>query len=117
MTCIKKLLNRVIAAALLFFTSLTSFLSLHQEGSPVIYVAFVISHSHSNAAHFGEVKGLIVLMVVRSDPANPHTRGFLPGKDPHRIVILKNIIGKYRGEKMVKEKNKIIITHARLNTA
>lgn len=57
--------------------------------SPVIYVAFVISHSHSNAAHFGEVKGLIVLMVVRSDPAYPNTRRFLPGKDPHRIVILK----------------------------
>lgn len=57
--------------------------------SPVIYVAFVISHSHSHAAHFGEVKGLIVLMVVRSDPADPNTRGFLPGKDPHGIVILK----------------------------
>lgn len=57
--------------------------------SPVIYVAFVISHSHSYAAHFGEVKGLIVLMVVRSDPAYPNTRGFLPSKDPHRIVILK----------------------------
>lgn len=109
MTCIKRLLNRVIAATLLSFTSLKS--------SPVIYVAFVISHSHSNAAHFGEVKGLIVLMVVRSDPANPHTRRFLPSKDPHRIVILKNIIGKYRGEKMVKEKNKIVITHAALNTA
>lgn len=72
----------------------TSFLLLYHEGSPVIYVAFVISHSHSDTAHFGEVKGLIVLMVVRSDPANPNTRGLLPGKDPHRIVILKYIIGK-----------------------
>lgn len=62
--------------------------------SPVINVAFVISHCHSNAAHFGEVKGLIVLMVVRSDPAYPNTRRFLPGKDPHRIVILQIYIWK-----------------------
>lgn len=28
-------------------------------------------------------------MVVRSDPAYPNTRGFLSGKDPQGIVILK----------------------------
>lgn len=60
-------------------------------GSPVIYVAFVISHSHSNTANFGEVKGLIILMVVRGDPANPNTRGLLAGKDPQGVVILKKI--------------------------
>lgn len=79
--------------------------------SPVIYVAFVISHSHSNAAHFGEVKGLIVLMVVRSDPAYPNTRRFLPGKDPHRIVILKYIYLENREEG--KWSKKRIITHTR----
>lgn len=78
--------------------------------SPVIYVAFVISHSHSNAAHFGEVKGRIVLMVVRSDPAYPNTRGFLPGKDPHRIVILKA----YRDRREnVQNKNKLVRTFTR----
>lgn len=54
-----------------------------------MYVAFVISHSNSDSADFGEVKGWIILVVIRSDPANPHTRRLLPSKDPHRIVILK----------------------------
>ncbi len=54
-----------------------------------MYVASVISHSNSDIAHFGEVKGRIILVVVRSDPANPYTGRLLPSKDPHRIVILK----------------------------
>lgn len=54
-----------------------------------MYVAFVISHSNSDTAHFGKVKVWIILVVVRSDPANPNTRRLLPSKDPHRIVILK----------------------------
>lgn len=57
--------------------------------SPVVYVALVVAHSNSDIAHFGEVKGRIVLVVVRSDPADPHTRGLLASKDPHRVVILK----------------------------
>lgn len=81
--------------------------------SPVIYVAFVISHSHSNAAHFGQVKVLIVLMVVRSDPAYPNTRRFLPGKNPHRIVILKIYIWKIEREKKWSKKNKTVITHTK----
>lgn len=54
-----------------------------------MYVAFVVSHSDGDAAHFGEIKCWIILVVVRSDPADPHTRRLLPGKDPHRIEILK----------------------------
>lgn len=54
-----------------------------------MYVSFVIAHSNGDIAYFGEVKGWIILVVVRSDPANPHPRGLLPSKDPHRIVILK----------------------------
>lgn len=54
-----------------------------------MYVAFVISHSDSDTAHLGEVKAWIIQVVVRSDPANPHTRRLLPSKDPHRIIILK----------------------------
>lgn len=54
-----------------------------------MYVAFVISHSNSDRAHFGEVKGWIILVVVRSDPANPHTRRLLSSENPYRIVILK----------------------------
>lgn len=52
-------------------------------------VAFVIAHSNSDAADFGEVKVRIVLVVVRGDPADPNTGGLLPSKDPHRIIILK----------------------------
>lgn len=54
-----------------------------------MYVASVISHSDSDTAHFGEVKGWIKLVVIRGDPANPHTRGLLPSKDPHTVVILE----------------------------
>lgn len=54
-----------------------------------MYVAFVISYSNCDTTHFGEVKVWIILVVVRSDPANPNTRRLLPSKDPHRIVILK----------------------------
>ena len=54
-----------------------------------MYVAFVISNSNSDTAHLGEVKAWIILVIVRGDPADPHTRGLLPSKDPHRIVILK----------------------------
>ena len=48
-----------------------------------MYVASVISHGERDTAHFGEVKVRIVLVVVRGDPANPHTGGLLPGEDPH----------------------------------
>lgn len=55
---------------------------------PVVYVAFVISHRNGDTAHFGEVKVWIILVVVRSDPANPNTRRLLPSENPHRIIIL-----------------------------
>lgn len=54
-----------------------------------MYVAFVVAHSNSDTADFGEVKVRIVLVVVRGDPADPDTGGLLPSKDPHRIIILK----------------------------
>lgn len=54
-----------------------------------MYVASVVSHSDGDTANFGEVKVLIVHVVVRSDPANPHTRRLLPGEDPHRVIILR----------------------------
>lgn len=54
-----------------------------------MYVAFVISHCDSDTANLGEVKVLIIHVVIRSDPANPNTRRLLPSKDPHRVVILK----------------------------
>ena len=74
-----------------------------------MYVAFVISNSNSDTAHFGEVKRWIKLMEVRSDPANPHTRRLLPSKDPHRIVILK-IAKKEKGGRM---KEDISVKHLR----
>lgn len=54
-----------------------------------MYVAFVVAHSYSDTADFGEVKVRIVLVVVRGDPTHPDTGGLLPSKDPHRIIILK----------------------------
>lgn len=54
-----------------------------------MYVASVISHCDSDTADLGEVKVLIIHVVIRSDPANPNTRRLLPSKDPHRVVILK----------------------------
>lgn len=54
-----------------------------------MYVSSVISHCDSDTADLGEVKVLIIHVVIRSDPANPNTRRLLPSKDPYRVVILK----------------------------
>ena len=50
--------------------------------SPVMDVPLVVAHGDRDAAHLGEVKIHVVLVVVRGDPAYPNTGGLLPRKDP-----------------------------------
>lgn len=45
-------------------------------------------HGHCHCPDFAEVKAHVVLMVVRSDPAHPHTAGLLACEDPHRVIVL-----------------------------
>lgn len=53
-------------------------------------VSFIVTNSDSDISHFAEVKVKIILMIVRSDPAYPHTPWFLTCEDPHRVIILEN---------------------------
>lgn len=51
-------------------------------------VALLVPHGHCHCPDFAEVKAHVVLMVVRSDPAHPHTAGLLACEDPHRVIVL-----------------------------
>ena len=51
--------------------------------SPVMYVAFVISHGDCDISYFAEVKVQVVLVVVRGDPAYPHPTGLLSRNHSH----------------------------------
>lgn len=70
---------------LFFFENLTFFVNI-----PIMDVAFIVTNSDSDISYFAEIKVKIILMIVRSDPAHPHTSWFLTCEDPHRVVILEN---------------------------
>lgn len=42
-----------------------------------------IPQGYSDCSVFAEVEVVAIVMVVRSNPANPHTSRVLTGKDPH----------------------------------
>lgn len=46
-------------------------------------VASVITNSDCYISHFIHVKMKVILMIVRCDPAHPHTTGLLPRKHSH----------------------------------
>lgn len=57
-------------------------------GLPVVYVAFIITHSDCDVSHFTHIKMRVVLVVIRSNPAYPHATGLLSRKYTHRVVML-----------------------------
>lgn len=60
----------------------------HCAPAPAMDVALLVPHGHCHCPDFAEVKAHVVLMVVRSDPAHPHTAGLLTCEDPHRVIVL-----------------------------
>lgn len=50
----------------------------------------LISKGYGDRAILTEVEVVAMVMVVRGDPAHPHTGWVLPGKHPHRVVVLKH---------------------------
>lgn len=62
--------------------------SPHCAPAPAVDVALLVPHGHRHCPDLAEVKAHVVLMVVRRDPAHPHTAGLLTCEDPHRVIVL-----------------------------
>lgn len=52
-------------------------------------VSFIVTYGDCDVSHFVEVKVRVVLVIVRCDPACPHTAGLLARKHSHRVVVLE----------------------------
>lgn len=50
----------------------------------------LVSQRHGDRSVFTQVEVVVVVMVVRSYPSNPHASRVLASKDPHRVVVLES---------------------------
>lgn len=48
----------------------------------------LVAERHGDRSVFAQVEVVVVVVVVRSYPSNPHASRVLTGKDPHRVVVL-----------------------------
>lgn len=55
----------------------------------------LVTKGHGYRSVFTEVEVVAIVMVVWSNPSDPHASRVLTSKDPHRMVILERHVDKY----------------------